>query len=351
MVESRMDEGLAFLLKYENIAWYEDGKVRILDRRVYPREIKFVECFDYMEVKQAIRDMVTQSAGPYTAAGMGMALAAYQARDLSQEEKIKYLEKAAYEIAHARPTTVNRMYLITKSCFEVGKEAILNKEDAAEAIFQRTFASLERRYARMSKVAEKLVSLFPQEGKVMTQCFGETIVACMGREIRKQKKKISFFCPETRPYLQGARLTASVLQDQGFDVTVITDNMPAWVIQEKKIDLFTSAADTICMDGYIVNKVGTLQIAVLAKYFGIPYFVTGIPDEGKYRENIVIEERNPQEVLECHGIQNTLEGVKGFYPSFDITPPHLVSAVVTDRSILSPYDLGEYFSEEVEQYY
>ncbi len=92
----------------------------------------------------------------------------------------------------------------------------------------------------MSEVAKNLVKLFPQKGKVMTQCFGETIVGCMGREIRNQNKDIEFYCPETRPYLQGARLTASVLKDQGFKVTVITDNMPAWTIKSKGIDVFTS---------------------------------------------------------------------------------------------------------------
>lgn len=348
---NRMDEGLAFLLQYENIAWYEKGEVKILDRRIYPRKIHYVTCKTYREVKQAIADMVTQSAGPYTAAGMGMALAAYEVRKLSIEEQIQFLEKAAFEISHARPTTINRMSMITEACLSVAKEALFKKEDPIHAIFQRTLDSLERRYFRMSKVAEHLVRLFPIKGKVMTQCFGETIVGCMGREIKKQGKEIEFYCPETRPYLQGARLTASVLKEQGFDVTVITDNMSAWTIQEKKIDLFTSAADTICMDGYIVNKVGTLQIAILAKYFGIPYFVTGIPDQEKYRENIVIEERDPNEVIHCNGVLNTLKEVKGYYPSFDITAPHLVSAVVTDQGIYSPYNLEEYFEKETEQYY
>ena len=181
---SRMDQGLAFMLQYENIAWYENGKVRILDRRIYPREVKFVECSDYHEVRQAITDMVTQSAGPYTAAGMGMALAAYQAEGLSKEKQIAFLKEASDVISHARPTTVNRMKLITESCYEVGKEAIEQGKSAVEAIFQRTVDSLERRYGRMSEVAKNLVKLFPQKGKVMTQCFGETIVGCMGREIR-----------------------------------------------------------------------------------------------------------------------------------------------------------------------
>lgn len=347
----RMDDGLAFILKYENVAWYENGKVRILDRRIYPREIKFVECLTYREVQQAITDMVTQSAGPYTAAGMGMALAAYECKDFSIDEQLIFLKTASEVISNARPTTVNRMKLITDSCFETAKHALENNKCPINAIFQRTFDSLERRYSRMSKVAQNLVKLFPKNGKVMTQCFGETIVGCMGREIKNQNKNIEFYCPETRPYLQGARLTASVLKDQGFKVTVITDNMPAWTIKNKKIDIFTSAADTICMDGNIVNKVGTMQIAIAAKYFGIPYFVTGIPDEDKLLNNIVIEERDAQDVLESNGIKNTLPDVEGYYPSFDITPPELISGVVTDKGVLTPYNLLTYFETKTEQYY
>jgi methylthioribose-1-phosphate isomerase len=152
-------------------------------------------------------------------------------------------------------------------------------------------------------------------------------------------------CPETRPYFQGARLTASVAKDMGFDVTVITDNMPAATIKNKKVDIFTSAADVICMDGYVVNKVGTLQIAIAAKYFGIPYFVTGAPDKGHHNiETVTIEERSPDFVLQAMGMQTTMPGVKGYYPAFDSTPPSLVSGVVTDKGIFSPYDLHRYHS-------
>jgi methylthioribose-1-phosphate isomerase len=204
----------------------------------------------------------------------------------------------------------------------------------------------------MGVVAKYLVDMFPQNGNVMTQCFGETIVGMMLKEAKNQNKNIKLFCPETRPYLQGARLTASVAYDQGFDVTVITDNMPAFTMKNKNIDVFTSAADSICLDGHIVNKVGTLQIAIVAKYFEVPYFVTGIPDKDYTNiSQVKIEERDPNQVLEFRGIKNTLDGVKGYYPSFDITPPHLVSGVVTDKGIFSPYDLHRYFDSDVEKFY
>ena len=348
----RVDEGLAFMLRYENVAWYEKGKVRILDRRIYPTEVSFVICTSHREVAKAIADMVTQSAGPYTAAGMGMALAAYECRELPEEEKIKYLENAAYILANARPTTANRMTLIVNGCLEISKIAIKSGQDSAEAIFQHTVNSINNRYSRIGVVAKYLVDMFPENGNVMTQCFGETIVGMMLKEAKIRNNNIKLFCPETRPYLQGARLTASVAYDQGFEVTVITDNMPAATMKNRNIDIFTSAADSICLDGHIVNKVGTMQIAIVAKYFEVPYFVTGIPDrEYDTISKVKIEERDPRHVLEFRGVKNTMDGVKGYYPSFDITPPALVSGVVTDQGIFSPYDLHRYFGAKVEKFY
>jgi methylthioribose-1-phosphate isomerase len=348
----RFDDDLAFMLRYENVAWYENGKVRILDRRMYPTKIEFVTCSTHQEVAQAIADMVTQSAGPYTAAGMGMALAAFECRDLGRKEMLDYLEKAAYTLSHARPTTANRMVLTTNGCLEAARKAMDEGRPVDEAIFMRTIDSLNRRYSTIEVVAEHLVTMFPDKGTIMTQCFGETIVGMMLRVARKREKDIKLFVPETRPYFQGARLTASVACDMGFDTTVITDNMPAFVMKRNKIDLFTSAADVICMDGYVVNKIGTYQIAISAKYHGVPYFVTGIPDKAHQTiDSVTIEERDPQLVLEARGVKNTLEGVKGYYPSFDITPPHLVSGVVTDKGIFIPYDLNRYYDTEVKEYY
>ncbi|MDX9917068.1 MAG: S-methyl-5-thioribose-1-phosphate isomerase [Gudongella sp.] len=343
----REDKDLAFMLQYHNVAWYEDGKVRILDRRIYPSEKKFVVCNSYTEVAKAITDMVTQSGGPFMAAGMGMALAAYEAKNLSDDKQWDYLERAAEVISTARPTTEKRMRLITDGCLGAARAAMDSGEKVDEAIFKHTVNAANNRYSRIGLVADNLVSMFPDNGTVMTQCFGETIVGMMLKVARREGKEIKLYCPETRPYFQGARLTASVAKDMDFDVTVITDNMPAFVMQNKGVDVFTSAADAICMDGYVVNKVGTFQIAIVAKYMGIPYFVTGVPDLGHETiDTVTIEERDPDFVLQAMGVRTAMQGVKGYYPSFDVTPPHLVSGVVTDRGIFSPYDLHRYFGDD-----
>ena len=342
-MQQRSDTGLAFLLQYENIAWYENGKVRILDRRIYPK-VEYVTCHTHGEVAKAITDMVTQSAGPFTAGAMGMALAAYECRENSEKERLLYLERAAEVITNARPTTKDRMRRITSGCLEAAKEAILSGEDVSAAIVAHAIRTNNQRYDKMARIGEYLVDMIPNGGKVLTQCFGETVVGQMLKAARARNKDIKVYCAETRPYFQGARLTASVVRDMGFDVTVITDNMPAFAMQQEKIDVYTSAADVICMDGHVVNKVGTFQIAIAAKHLGIPYFVTGAPEMGHPDLGSVhIEMRDPAYTLQAMGVATTMEGVKGYYPAFDITPPHLVSGVVTDHGIYAPYDLKRYF--------
>lgn len=344
----RMDYDLPFMLRYENVAWYEDGKVKILDRRIYPRKVEFVECKTYKEVVKAIKDMVTQSAGPYTAAGMGMALACYEASDLEDERKISFIENASKEIANARPTTANRMAKVTSDSLNVAKKAIENGEDPAEAIKINTIDSLNRRYATVEKIAYNLCELIPDNAKVLTQCFGETIVGMMTRILKEEGKNVEFYCCETRPYYQGARLTATCISEMDFKTTVITDNQVAYLMENVGIDLFTCAADSVTCDGHVANKIGTYQISILCDYFGVASYVTDVPDfDKKTKEDITIEMRDPNLMLEGR----TAEGVKGLYPSFDITPPKLITGIVTDKGTYEPENLYTYFDGDVNRFY
>lgn len=344
----RQDYDMPFMLRYENVAWYEDGEVRILDRRVYPKETRFEICRTHKEVAKAIKDMVTQSAGPYTAAGMGMALAAYEARDLKGEELLNYLEDAAETISTARPTTSTRLKKVTRGSIEAAKKAMESGDDVVEALFQESINSLNRRYSAMNEVAKYLCDLIPDGGKVLTQCFAETIIGTMTRTLKEQGKDVKFYCTETRPYYQGARLTATCISQMGFDTTVITDNMVAYTMENIGIDLFTSASDTITLDGHVANKVGTHQIAIVAREFKVPFYVTGMPDgEKKAKDDIVIELRDPSLVLGDH----TARGVKAIYPSFDITPPELITGFVTDKGLYKPSDLKEYLDTDHKSYY
>lgn len=347
MMMKRADEGVGFLLRYENVAWYEDGAVRILDRRIYPVRTEYVTCRRHEEVAQAIADMVTQSGGPYLAAAMGMALAGYEARDLPEADLLAHLEQAAYHLSHARPTTMAKMIRVTeramnaaRAALEAGKTGL----ELVEALRENAVNQINENYIRYTAVGKLLADKIPQNGTIMTQCFAETVIGTMLRECRERGNAVKVICPETRPYFQGARLTASVACDMGFDVTVISDNMPGYTMKEKHVDLFTSAADVITMDGHVVNKVGTFQIALAARYWGIPYFVTGSPNPSHPdMSSVVIEERDPLLVMDAMGTRTTMEGVKGYYPAFDVTPPKLCDGVVTEKGIFSPFDLGRYF--------
>lgn len=346
MAMIRNDHDMAFMLKYENIAWYEDGKVRILDRRVYPMKTEFVVYKDHREVAGAIADMVTQSGGPYVAAAMGIALAAFESRNYKQDRRLQYLDEAAQTLTHARPTTVAGMLDAVQKPLKAAKSAVESGGDAADAAFLAAIGILNNTYNQTEIMGEYLASLFPMNGTVMTQCFGESIVGMMLRACRKAGNEIKVICPETRPYYQGARLTASCVRDMDFDVTVITDNMPAYVMGKKKVDVFTSAADMITIDGHIVNKVGTFQIALAAHHWGIPYYVTGQPHRAHpTMDTVVIEERDPNQAMESLGVRTTMEGVKGYYPAFDVTPPKLCDGVVSEKGIYSPFDLASYFKD------
>lgn len=345
--KDRYDYDLPFMLKFENVAWYQDGIVKILDRRIYPVRTEFVECTHYREVAEAIKDMVTQSEGPYVAAAMGMVLAVYEAKEKSQDEIWKHACQAAYDLSHARPTTSVQMTGIVNRGLKVIEEALKSgrSSDAlVDAVMKFAFDYINTNYQRYTKIGRSMAERIPETGTILTHCFPGTVVGTMLRACKEMHKDIKVFCAETRPYFQGSRLTASVAFDMGFDVTVISDNMPAYTLKSQDIDVFISASDVITQDGHVINKVGTFQIALAANHFGIPYYVTGTPDPiHKDISHIVIEQRDPELVTESMGMKLTKEGVKGYYPAFDITPPAFVSGVVTDKGIFPADRLTEYF--------
>ena len=164
----RQDRDLAFMLQYENIAWYESGSVRILDRRVYPRQVSFVVCHRHEEVAQAITDMVTQSAGPFTAAAMGMALAAWECREKPEKEQLAFLEQAAACIADARPTTKKRMEQVCTGCLAAAEQALKAGTRVDEAIRAHVVRANNSRYSKVNEIAKYLVAMFPQHAAVMT---------------------------------------------------------------------------------------------------------------------------------------------------------------------------------------
>lgn len=340
----RADEGLPFLLRYENVAHYRDGEVWILDRRKYPVREEFVRCTDYRQVAKAIADMVTQSGGPWLAAALGMVSAVRNVRDLPGDHAKKHLEQAADVLSRARPTTSENMNVHIGRILKKAQNAIDRGEDAEALTYAYVQENLEKRYRQSRTMATYAVDLLPENVTVLTQCYAETLIGFILLVAKEKGKNISLICPETRPYLQGARLTASVAYDMGVPVTVITDNMPAHILSKGMARTFISAADVVTMDGYVVNKIGTFQIAIAAHFHGVPYYALGTPSVNNPDISTVkVEERSPEEIVHAMGIRTAKEGVKGYYPAFDITPPHLVSAVITPKGVFSPWNMKSYF--------
>lgn len=345
----RQDYDLAYMLRFENIAWYEDGTVSILDRRIYPIETKKLVCKTYTEVVKAIAEMVTQSEGPYIAACHGLVLAVHEAIATGNADIMGYAKKAAYELTHARPTTQAQMTRVISGCLDAVKIG-LEHGDSSEALLDRVRQAAydfeNNNYRKYGIIGENIANLIPNGSTILTQCFGGTVVGTMLRACKNHDKSIKVVCAETRPYYQGARLTASVACDMGFDVTVISDNMIGASIKNLGIGLFTSASDVITCEGDVVNKVGTMQMAIMCDHFGIPYYCTGTPDaEHKNISSVHIELRDPELVLKSLNTKITMDGVKGYYPAFDVTPSRYVTGIVTEKGVYAPKDVHHYFED------
>ncbi len=351
--EKREDEGMGYLLQYENVAWFdeEEGALRVLDRRIFPREKRFVVCKTYQDVAKAIKDMVTQSGGPFAACVMGMALAAFQHKKENKEDYIMSMREAMKAITEARPTTKDSMEVLANSQYKLFCRLIeegASSQDIILSLKQNAIHLNNIRYKINARAGECFANLVEDEMGLLTHCFGETCFAGFLRAFKNDNKKVNIFCQETRPFMQGARLTASLANDLGFETTVITDSSSSSLMSNRKINYFVTATDVITQDGYVVNKVGTCNTAIVASYYSIPYYAIGFPSiKHKNIGDVKIEMREGDEVLEFASIRIAEKGVKGLYPAFDITPPCLIQGIATDKGIYNAKDIGNYLEGSV----
>lgn len=339
-----IDKLLPFVLKRDNVARYEDGKVLIGDRREYPFEKTFYECGDVEEIARAIEMMVTQGGGPWVAASFGMAMAAREVDGKPEHIALPHLEKAKERLVRTRPTNT-ALSLTLEDLYLVAKEAIIEGESAEQAILSNIKDRRDEGYQDHMRCARYGADLIADGDGILTMCFAETSFILALALAKQDGKKNEVFTPETRPYLQGARLTAPSIHELGIPVTVIGDNMPTYIMSQGKIQKYLTAADLITLDGHVVNKIGTFQCAIAAKHHGIPYFafMWGADPNSPDRASINIEERDPAEMRSCRGTPTTLSEIQAYYPAFDVTPPYLVSGIITRHGILSPYDLKKHF--------
>lgn len=336
---------LPFLLRKENVARYEDGKIIIGDRRAYPFEKVFVTCTTVEEAAVAIEDMVTQGGGPGNVAMYAMALAARNCAGQPAAKQLELLEAARQRLVKTRPTNTAIARRLEKIMLVI--QDLLKAGQNVEAGLLAWIEDLrDANYKKYAAAGEYGASLIEDGDGVLTMCFAETSFLLALAIAKNAGKRIHVFTPETRPYLQGARLTAPSVHELGIPVQIIGDNMPAYVLSQGKIQKYFTAADLVTLDGHVVNKIGTFQNAITAHYHGVPYFVFSWgPDKQKPdRASIEIEERDPAEMKSCRGVPTTDQAIDAYYPAFDITPPHLVSGVITQHGILSAYDLRRYYA-------
>ena len=315
----------------------DQDAVILLNRAKYPLEIEFVTCDTVEDVARAVETMIVQGGPPLAyAAGLGMALA---------EPTESSYRAAADRLISTRPTA-DDLHHIIPAALELALQALAAGSDPKSAILDYVNGEIERgnRVSRMC--GQHAADLLEDGDRVLTHCIAGAALCWMLWIAKHQGKTIHLIPTETRPYLQGARLTAQSAVEMGIDCTLITDGMPAHLMSQGMVDKFICAADRVTLDGHITNKVGTFQIAIAAQYHGIPFYVLGYdgPDpQTESADGIEIEWRDGREVLYLAGQRTAVEGVNALYPAFDITPPHLISGIITDRGVFPAQLVRDYW--------
>lgn len=308
-----------------------NGKVlTLLDQRLLPAEEIWIDCSSAREVADAIRTMIVRGAPAIgVSAAFGMALAWRDGDDLAE---------AARVLKESRPTAVNlgwavdRMLAAARNGIDLVQEAETILRDDVEANMQMGRFGAEL----LGPTATVLTHC--NAGALATGGYGTALGVI--RAAVESGRHIAVFADETRPWLQGSRLTAWELQREGIEVTLITDNMAGHFFQEGKFDAVIVGADRIAANGDAANKIGTYTVAVLANAHGVPFYIAApvstIDPSCPSGKQIPIEERNPSEVTELLGIRLAPQGVKARHPAFDVTPARLITAIITEKGVLHP---------------
>ncbi|MDF1564884.1 MAG: S-methyl-5-thioribose-1-phosphate isomerase [Deltaproteobacteria bacterium] len=327
-----------------HIEW-DESELRLLDQRLLPREETYVACADADSAARAITDMVVRGApaiGVTAAYGLALEAARTLGEGGSGEEAFR---AAAARMREARPTAVNLMWAVDRMLRVLergGGDVVAALRAEAEAI--------DAEDLQMCKdIGRHGGALLPEEGTVLTHCnAGGLATAGYGTALGvirgglEQGKRLKVFADETRPYLQGARLTAYELHQDGIDVTVIPDVAAGHLMSKGLVQAVVVGSDRIAANGDVANKIGTYQVAVLAHRHGIPFYVAAptstVDLETATGEGIPIEERSEEEVTHLVGVQLAPTGVKARNPAFDVTPAELVTAIITEQGVArAPY--------------
>jgi methylthioribose-1-phosphate isomerase len=331
----------------QTLEWTASG-VRFIDQTKLPNEEVYVTCKTHEQVADVIRNMVVRGAPAIgVAAAMGIALGVKNSKAENIDKLRQEFDSICDMIGKTRPTAVNLFWAISRmrEKFDVlsGKPIPQIKQSLIEEA-QRMHAE---DIAANQAMGRHGAALMPASGGVLTHCNAGALATCgygtaLGviRAAIEQGKKIHVYADETRPFLQGSRLTAWELMKDGIPTTVISDNMAGAMMKQGKIGVIIVGADRIAANGDVANKIGTYTVAVLAKENGLPFYVAApfstIDLQTPSGNQIPIEQRNPREVTHFAGKAVTPEGVQVENPAFDVTPAKYVTAIVTERGVARP---------------
>jgi methylthioribose-1-phosphate isomerase len=337
------------------VEWKNDA-VRLLDQSRLPEHVEFLDCKDYRAVADAIRELKVRGAPAIgVAAALGVALGAQAVSAADFPAFAQALVPICDHLAATRPTAVNLFWAIDRMKKKLASLSVLAVPAAKAALLAEAQAILDEDIALCKAMGRHGAELIANGQTVLTHCnAGALATAGYGtalgviRAAWEQGKKIQVIADETRPVLQGARLTAWELMQDKIPVTLITDNMAGSLMRQGKIQLCVVGADRIAANGDVANKIGTYSVAVLAKAHGIPFYVAApystIDLKTKTGADIPIEQRNPLEVTTIHGSHPVAPaGVDVYNPAFDVTPAELITGIITERGVFKPGELASRF--------
>ncbi|SCY78549.1 S-methyl-5-thioribose-1-phosphate isomerase [Alkaliphilus peptidifermentans] len=329
------------------IEWKE-GKLYILNQLKLPMETEYNIKATVEDVFNAIRDMELRGAPLIgIAAAYGVYLSVKDESFVSHEDFMKFVDEKALYLSQSRPTAVNLFWALDRMKKRAKELENLLIEDKKKALLEEAIKIHKEDEAINRSIGENFLKILKDGMTIMTHCnAGSLATSRYGTATspmylaREKGWSFKVFANETRPYLQGARLTAFELHHGGIDVTLICDNMAGSLMAQGKVDAIITGADRVAANGDTANKIGTLQLAVMAKHYGVPFYVavptptidlstpTGI--------EIPIEERGSHEVTNWFGKATAPEGIKVYNPAFDVTAHSLITAIVTEKGIVYP---------------
>lgn len=328
--------------------YFKDEKLYLIDQRKLPNTYEIFECENYKDVDFAIKDMVVRGAPAIgTSAAYGVVLGAKEYKGLDRDAFLKKMEEVLNVLNESRPTAVNLMWGIKRMRKVIDQNKTLSPEKIYVELKKEADLIAKEDVEINKTMAKHGNTLVPQKATILTHCNAGALATvgygtALGvvREAFYTGKDIFVYADETRPRLQGAKLTSWELLKEGIPSRLIPDNVAATLIRDGKIDLILVGADRVASNGDTANKIGTFMLSVVAKAYGVPFYIVAptstIDFEIETGKEIVIEERDEKEVTHIGGVRIAPEGVKVYNPAFDVTPNENITAIVTEKGVVKP---------------